>query len=271
VDVDKAKAAQLYGKAAEQGLAEAQHDLAACCAIGAGVKVDKAKAEQLYARAAEQGDARAKFAVSVCYHFGLGVEVNNAKAAQLYGHAAEQGHANARWFLGLCYEHGRGIPHDMGAAMALYRQAIEGGWVSANASLGLCFEKGRGVVQSTAVAERLHKLAAESELSILDALPRGLETLLKESLSPTATPYTPPAAARARIQFIVYTLNLSARQGHVAADEQLKLLAGRRDVVSTSGSPAEDVRQVLHRALLRQGVHRAHVARAQGELQGLAC
>jgi TPR repeat protein len=143
-----------------------------------------------------------------------------------------QGHAEAQSFLGLCYEHGRGEPHNMGAAVALYRQAIEGGCVQVNASLGLCFEKGRGVLQSTAEADRLFKLAAKSGSSTFDALPRGLGKLLKESFSPSATLDTPSAAARARIQFAVYFLNLSARQGHAAADEQLKLLAGRRDVVS---------------------------------------
>jgi TPR repeat protein len=142
----------------------------------------------------------------------------------------------SRWFFGLCYEHGSGVPYDMGAAVALYWQAIEGGCVYAYASLGLCFEKGRGVMQSTAEAERLYKLVAKSKSSALDALPCGLGKLLKESLSPNAAPDTPSAAARAHIRFLVYSLNLSARQGDASADEQLKLLTGRRDVVSASGS-----------------------------------
>jgi hypothetical protein len=197
-------------------------------------------------------------------------------AVQLYGQAAGQGHAKARWFLGLRYEHGRGVPHDMGAAVALYRQAIEGGCVSVNASLGLCFEKGRGVVHSTAEAERLYKLAAKSGSSTWDDLPGGLVKLLEESLSPNDT-FGSPSAARARIQFVVYSFNVMARQGDAVAGEQLKFLAGRRDVVSaccvgcgavrqlkTCAKCRIAVRQVPHRALLRQGVHSAHVARAQG-------
>jgi hypothetical protein len=68
-----------------------------------------------------------------------------------------------------------------------------------------------------------------------DALPGGLtlSELVQEILSPTnASPDTPPAAARARIQFVVYHLNLTARRGDAFADEGLKLLAHRRDVVS---------------------------------------
>jgi hypothetical protein len=236
VKVDKAKAAQLLGQVAEQGLAEAQHALGTCYANGQGVNVDAAKVAQLYGQAAEQGNARAQLAFGVCYHFGQGVEVDKDKAAQLYGQAAGQGHADAQSFLGLCYEHGRGVPHDMGAAVALYQQAIEGGLLQVIASLGLCFEKGRGVLQSTAEAEGLYKLAAKSGSSTLDALPGGLGKLLKESLVANATPDTPSAVARARIQFAVYSLNLAARQGHAAADEQLKLLTGRRHVVSASGS-----------------------------------
>jgi hypothetical protein len=207
------------------------------------------------------------------------VKVDRDKAAQLYEQVAEQDHPDAQWFLGLCYEHGGGVPHDMGAAVALYRRAIEGGCVPVNASLGLCFEKGMGVVQSTAEAERLYKLAAKSGSSIFDLLPRGLAKLLKESLSPNATPDTRSPAARARIRFLVLPQPLSEagaccrwrvaqaprRQARRGLGLGVGLLPGLR-----RGARAEDVRQLPHRALLRQGVHRPHVARARGELQVVA-
>jgi TPR repeat protein len=60
VKVDKAKAAQLWGQAAEQGHAEAQFHLGGCHALGEGVKVDKEKAAQLFRQAAEQGLAEAQ-------------------------------------------------------------------------------------------------------------------------------------------------------------------------------------------------------------------
>jgi TPR repeat protein len=155
--------------------------------------------------------ALAQYNLGACYNFGQGVDVDKAKAAQLFRQAAEQGHDLAQFSLGLCYEDGRGVPHDMDAAVALYRLAIEGGCMGANASLGLCFEKGRSVVQSPSEAERLYALAAKSKWSTWDALPSGLKQLLKESLQPNASPDTPSAAARARIQFVVYNLNLRAR------------------------------------------------------------
>jgi hypothetical protein len=230
VKVDKAKAAQLYGLAAEQGFAEAQYSLGSCYATGEGVKVDKANAAQLWGQAAEQGLAKARFDLGICYHFGDGVKMDEAKAAQLYGQAAEQDHCVARCFLGLCYEHGRGVPHDMSKAAALYSQASKGGCANAKISLGLCFEKGRGVEQSLAKAEQL-LLATKSNSSAEDDLPI-LKQLLKESLSHNAPHDTPSAAATARIQYGVHTLNIAARQGHAGADKELKLLASRRDVVS---------------------------------------
>jgi TPR repeat protein len=85
VKVDNAKAAQLYGRAAEQGHAKAQHNLGQCYAHGLGVKVDNAKAVQLFGRAAEQSLAEAQHNLGACYEYGLGVEVDKAKAARLYG------------------------------------------------------------------------------------------------------------------------------------------------------------------------------------------
>jgi hypothetical protein len=116
--------------------------------------------------------------------------------------------------------------------------------VDANASLGLCFEKGRGVVQSSVEAERLYKLAAKSGSSIWAAFPVAQTQLLKESPLPNASPETPSAVARARIQFALYHLNVSSRQGHAAADEELKTLVGRRDMVSACCVGCGAVRQL---------------------------
>jgi hypothetical protein len=269
--VDKAKATQLWGQAAEQGDVLALGHPGACHANGTGMEKDKAKAAHLWGKAAEQGDAMAQHALGLCYNLGQGVEVDKTEAVKRFRQAAEQGYAVAQWTLGLCYEHGRGVPHDMGAAVALYRQAIEVGGVRASASLGLCSEKGRGVLQSLAEAERLYKLAAKSGWPTLDSIFDGAPHLLVDGLAPNV----PSAAARAHIQFVVYTLNLLARKGNPVAVASLESLARRRDVVSAccvgcgAGAQAQDVLQVPRRALLRYGVHSARVARAQGELQGV--
>jgi TPR repeat protein len=50
-----------------------------CYASGQGVNVDKAKAVQLYGRAAEQGYALAQYNLGACYARGEGVDVDNPK------------------------------------------------------------------------------------------------------------------------------------------------------------------------------------------------
>jgi TPR repeat protein len=213
---------------------------------------------------AKQGFALAQFELGVCYANGDGVKVDKTEGAQLYGQATEQGHGQAQYNLASCYANGQGVKLDKAKAAQLWGQAAEQGHAGAQYTLCTWYANGEGV--------KLDK--AKSGSFILDALPRGLGKLLNESLSSNGTPDTPFAAARAHIQIAVYSLNIAARQGDATADEQLKLLADRRDAVSACGvgcgAPAEDVRQVPHRALLRQGVHRAHVARAQGVLQGVA-
>ena len=49
-----------YGKAAEQGVAEAQNNLGLAYDYGKGVKKDKAEAVKWLRKAAEQGDTEAK-------------------------------------------------------------------------------------------------------------------------------------------------------------------------------------------------------------------
>jgi hypothetical protein len=96
-------------------------------------------------------------------------------------------------------------------------------------------------------------------------------------------PDVPSDAFLARTRRAVYQLNLAARHGHVAAAQQLKALAGRRNVVSACcvgcgavRKLAQEVLQVPRRALLMRhawsaSAAHAHVAGAQGELQDLVC
>jgi TPR repeat protein len=229
VEVDKAKTAQLYGRAAEQGHAAAQCNLGSCYANGEGVEMDVAKAAQLYGQAAEQGLADAQYELGTCYALGKGVEVDKAKAVQLYEQAVEQDHASAQLWLGWCSEHGQGVAHSGSGAFAaveMYRRALEGGCKIANVSLGLCFEKRRAVLRSNPA--EFYVYAAEASLSGEEEFKEAVAVLPDDSLAPDV----PSAPARARTRRAVYLLNLAARLGHVAATQQLEALAGRRDAVS---------------------------------------
>src|SRR6478752_1940110 len=57
---------------------------------------------------ANQGIQEAQFNLAILYESGRGVKQDYAKASQLYTLAADQGHKNAQLNLGLCYAKGQG-------------------------------------------------------------------------------------------------------------------------------------------------------------------
>jgi hypothetical protein len=62
------------------------------------LKKDDSKAVDWYLKAAEQGNAVAQYNLAVCYERGEGTEPDEAMAAQWYRKAADQGHAGAMSF-----------------------------------------------------------------------------------------------------------------------------------------------------------------------------
>ncbi len=70
---------------AEQGFAEAQHNLGVMYEDGQGVPKDYAEALKWYRKAAEQGYARAQNNLGFMYRNGRGVPQDYAKALQWYG------------------------------------------------------------------------------------------------------------------------------------------------------------------------------------------
>jgi TPR repeat protein len=71
-------------KAAEQGNAKAQFNLAVMYDSGKGIRQDYAKAVKWYRKAAEQGNAKAQFNLAVMYDSGHGVLQSSAAAADWY-------------------------------------------------------------------------------------------------------------------------------------------------------------------------------------------
>jgi len=95
---------ELLEKAAEQGDAMAQLDIAFCYNNGKGVEQCYSKAAYWYEKAAEQGLPQSQFNLALCYRKGEGVEQSLSKAAYWYEKAAEQGHAKAQHNLRLLTE-----------------------------------------------------------------------------------------------------------------------------------------------------------------------
>jgi localization factor PodJL len=94
------------------------------------VKVEMPPAElgpEALLKAAAEGDARAQFEVAAIYTEGRAVGEDLPAAAVWYERAAAQGFAPAQYRLGNLYEHGRGVERDLVQARLWYQRAAEAG------------------------------------------------------------------------------------------------------------------------------------------------
>ena len=110
-------------KAAQQGLALAQYNLAIMYGVGSGTAQDPAQAFHWLHKAAEQGEADAQYKVALSYIQGSGVAKSLAQAGPWALKAAQQGHADAQFYAGMMHESGGGLPEDMPRAIEWYRKA----------------------------------------------------------------------------------------------------------------------------------------------------
>jgi TPR repeat protein len=87
----------------------------ACYDLGHGVAADPAVAVQWYRKAAEQGHANAQHNLGNLYEVAQGVSPDYAltAAATWYRRAAEQGYRPAQANLGALYYSGRGVRRDL--------------------------------------------------------------------------------------------------------------------------------------------------------------
>lgn len=152
---DETEAVKWYRKAAEQGVAIAQVDLAKCYVEGKGVTNNYEEAVKWYRRAAEQGYDEAQFELAAFCAEGKGVEKNLKEAVKWYRKAAEQGLAKAQFELGRCYAQGNGVPRNYEEAVKWYSKAADQGISDAQFALSKCYYKGVGVAKDRVLATKL--------------------------------------------------------------------------------------------------------------------
>ncbi|MBN2143302.1 MAG: sel1 repeat family protein [Candidatus Aureabacteria bacterium] len=109
---DFQKALKEWKPLAEQGDAQAQHNLGVMYGKGKGVQKSDAEAFKWFLKAAEQGYAKAQSNLGVLYATGAGVEKNLGEALKWYTKAAEQGVTQAQYNLSVMYFKGEGIKPD---------------------------------------------------------------------------------------------------------------------------------------------------------------
>jgi TPR repeat protein len=113
--------------AAEKGDAKAQNDLGNWYSWGTywGVQNNYQKSVNWYRKAAEQGLAEAQYNLAGMYLEGQGVLKNNQEAIKWYRKAAEQGFIGAQFAVGAMYEDGQGVQQNYEEAAKWYRKVAE--------------------------------------------------------------------------------------------------------------------------------------------------
>ena len=127
---------------------------------------DYAKAASLYRKAAQQGLAEAQNNLGVMYKDGQGVEQNFAEAARWFAKAALQGNILAQSNLGWLYQSGNGVAQDFAAARHWYLKAACRGHAAAQNNLGTMYRDGQGVVQSLDSARYWLEQAANQGMAL---------------------------------------------------------------------------------------------------------
>ena len=126
-----------------QGVAEAQHDLAAIYTAGhGGVEQNFERAAFWFERAAENNIANASYNLGVLHHQGLGVDADIARAMQYYEQAAANNHPEAQYNLGIAYIEGIGVEYNPARAAGHFENAANNGIMEAAYNLGLVHENG---------------------------------------------------------------------------------------------------------------------------------
>ena len=116
-------------KEAAAGDAYSQLNLGAAYDNGIGVKRDIDKALHWYQKAAEQGLAEAQFNLA---HLLVSEEISSVAAAEWMQKAAEQGMTDAEYLLGVIYAEGIGVEMDSARARIWLQKAVAKGHAEAS-------------------------------------------------------------------------------------------------------------------------------------------
>ncbi len=156
---NEARAAELFGRAAEKGHKRAQLNLGTLYLRGQGVPRDLVQARAWLEKAAADGDPYALYALGRAMSESLGpANADPVRAANLYRRAAEKGHPLAALRYGLMLTEGSGIKRDAVAAQRWLVHAQESGVPEAALALGDMAAR-TPVSRDKAMNEKILKLA----------------------------------------------------------------------------------------------------------------
>ena len=143
---DLKAAYEIFHTLAEQGDLATQFVLGKMHSNGRGVPKDYLEAVKWYKLAAEQGLAQAQYELAMLYgKSDSGVPSNNEEAVKWMKLAAEQGHGQAQYFLGVAYNMGRGVEQDNKEAVKWWTLSADQGVAKSQIVLAAAYIRGAGV------------------------------------------------------------------------------------------------------------------------------
>jgi localization factor PodJL len=149
-------------KAAADGDARAQFEVAAIYTEGRAVGEDLPAAAVWYERAAAQGFAPAQYRLGNLYEHGRGVERDLDQARLWYQRAAEAGNRMSMHNLAALYAGGELGEQQFDSAAVWFQQAAERGMKDSQFNLGMLYARGLGVTQDLETSYKWFSIAARS-------------------------------------------------------------------------------------------------------------
>ena len=140
-------AAYWFRKAATEGHANAQAQLAMLYARGHGLRRDYEQAAYWFRLSADQGTIEAMTNLGWMYEYGNGVELDVVQAVYWYQKAADLDDAHGQNNLGVMYANGHGVERNYEMAAYWFRRAAIQNDIWAAGHLGMMYEFGAGVAQ----------------------------------------------------------------------------------------------------------------------------
>lgn len=163
-------------KAAENGDADAQTELAERYFSGRDVHVDAMLALQQLSYAVQQNNPKAQTLLGACYYSGTGVARDFSIALEWFARAASAGYPPAQMCMYAAYRDGRGVPLSDSKALQWLEKAVFAKSPEAMCEMGLIKLKGklgtvRNVESARDMLEKARELGnaqAEKLLQLLD-------------------------------------------------------------------------------------------------------
>jgi TPR repeat protein len=154
-------AAKWFEKAAIQGNAQAQNELALQYLDGVGIQKNEALAAEWFEKAAKQDNIDASLNLGLMYKNGRGIPWNENLAVKWLQKAANSHNTNAQYNLACIYFEGKSGAKNINLALQMFEKSATQGNADAQAYLGIIYLFGRNVPKNESLALKFLNQAAQ--------------------------------------------------------------------------------------------------------------